>query len=198
LEHSSDSLTSEPHFELAFELTKDDLVQLAAHLADTGQFYVEQMHRARRLLAAVIVVAALLFAVLERDPAATIIMTLALGVVGLIMWVTWPKRWRTVIRKQSERQAAIENAAAVLGPKRYKVDADGITYSGVYSGGYALWPAIMRLTANDAAAYLHVSQASAHILPARAFRTDAEFAAFVAQAERWLAASASPKAGPSS
>lgn len=172
-------------FELDFELTNSDLVRLAEHMAQTGQFYREQMLRARRLLAAVFVVAALLFAVLERDPAATVIMTAALAVVGWLMWVTWPKRWRSVIRKQSERQVAIENSAAVLGPKRYKVDADGISYSGVYSGGYALWPAIMLVTADDAAVYLHVSQASAHIVPLRAFGSAAEFASFVAQVEAW-------------
>ena len=180
-------MEDELRFELAFEMTDEDFIGFIEHVSLTGEFYLMQMKRTRRLIVAVCIVFGLLWALMTRDAAAIAIMSFALTVAAVISWFTWPARWRATIRGQAVRQAGMENRRTLVGPKRYTIDAEGLRFSGLYSGGYAQWPAIMRVSSDDKAIYLHVAQASAHILPRRAFGSAEEFAELALRAEEWRA-----------
>lgn len=177
-------------YDLSYEALAEDFTGYVDHVALTGEFYLAQMQRTRRLVAMALAAAAIAFALLSWDLWLVLLMTVIFAAAGLIFWVTWPRRWRAEIRKNGQRQIEMENPLVVYGPKRYIIGPDAVRFSGLHTGGYVAWPAVMRVSHDERAIYLHVSQASAHILPRRAFATSEEFERLAAQAEAWRRASA--------
>lgn len=170
----------EPLLDVTFTATPDDFIAYAEHLATEGEFYRSQMRSTRGVVVAIVLVASLLLASIvtpDWDPFAMLTYFLVGCGVALILWFTWPRIWRRQLRTVTRRQAAMENPLVISGVKRYIFDESGVRFSGQYSGGYVMWPAVMRITGDENALYLHVSQASAHIVPRRAFASDQDFAA---------------------
>jgi len=168
-------LDASPQVELSFDLTRDDLIAYFDHAISTNAFYQAQMRRTRVLVLAVWVILALMVVIISRDPFIIATMFIILGGFALFSWVTWPKRWHAQVRKQSERQLAMEDPAVVYGPRRYEIDAESVRFFGPHSGGYVTWRALSRVSADERAIYLHLTQGQAHILPRSAFSGDAEF-----------------------
>lgn len=178
---------SEPLLDVTFEATPADFVAFAEHVANEGEFYRAQMRSTRGLVLAILLVASLLAALVltpDGNPF-TMLAILSVGcAVAVSMWFAWPGIWRRQLRRATHRQAGMENPLLISGTKRYILDHTSVRYSGAYSGGYVTWPAVMRVTTGEQALYLHVSQASAHILPKRAFASEEDYTAAVQLATR--------------
>lgn len=185
-----------PTVEVTFDLTPEDFLAWARRWAERSPVLREQMKRSRRsvvlLFALLGGVLGLLF-LLDGDLAGFIVAVVMSWIAAAIFWFMWPSRFRAAVRKNADKQMALENPA-VFGPKRYAFDAQGLRFSGVHGGGYAYWTMVTDVDSDENGVYIGVSAASAHIIPVRAFESPAHAADFAAQAGRWFAA-ARPQVG---
>jgi hypothetical protein len=176
--------------EFTFDLTPDDFLAWARRWAERSPVLREQMRRSRvsavLLLALIGPVLGLLF-LLDGELAGFAFAVVASWIAAAVFWFMWPTRFRAAVRKNADKQMALENPA-VFGSKRYAFDAQGLRFSGVHSGGYAYWTMVTDVDSDENGVYLGVSAASAHIIPARAFTSPAAMSEFAGQAGPWFAA----------
>lgn len=177
--------------EIAYEAVPEDFIGYVEHVALTGPFFLMQMKRARVFVTVIWPLVALLVILLARERLLTILLLIVVVIGMPITWFTWPRRWRSQVRAQALRQVSLENPLVISGPRRFVIEAEGVRYSTLYSGGYSKWAMISRISSDDKAAYLHLSQGQAYVIPRRAFAGAEEFDQFLVAADRFRRAALS-------
>ncbi len=76
----------------------------------------------------------------------------------------------------------------MLGPRRVTLTPEAVRSEGPHTDERFRWTAIERVLETENHLYFYIASARSHVIPRRAFASDAEFESFVALARKYQAA----------
>jgi hypothetical protein len=112
------------------------------------------------------------------------------GIVALLLLASWS------MRSHLHRKLRDERNLWVLGPRRFRLGADGIRSSGEHSSTWLAWSVVWDATATDEHMFFIFSSDMAHIVPRRAFADLQRWRDFVSLARRYWRGDEAPAREP--
>jgi hypothetical protein len=108
-----------------------------------------------------------------------------------IIWVLVARRvWRRVLKKRMRAIYREGINRTVFGDHKVAISASGISHASETSDSRTAWAAVERITETPRHIFLYVGAGLAHIVPRRAFSSEADAQRFVAAARRFREAAA--------
>jgi hypothetical protein len=171
---------------LEFDLTKDDVVAFNLyHFAHSPSFRRKKWINLVWVIVGLVSVCVLAAIVVERSGgSADVLWTLLVSIPLYI--ACYPYLLRRAQRKIVERLIAEGQNRDQFGKKQLTFTPIEITAAGELTSTTVRWKAVERIEVAEAYAYVYFSALQAIIVPRRAFSNDAEFAAWVETARKYL------------
>jgi hypothetical protein len=186
--------------EIEFSLTEEDFVALSRANARRLNLRVRREMRTsvRRFILAAVGILTLLYVLVlairdaRKQPDA--LENLGHGVllicfVSVILWLLTPfarKGWPASLRNMKRHFQEGRNALW-LQKRRVAITSEGFSVTGPFGSSITPWTMVERIAVTPNHAFLCLAEDNAHILPGRAFATEAEFRSFVETARQFHA-----------
>ena len=149
---------------LDFELNKKDYIDFNLYHLDNSPTIRKSLLAARVLLSVIILIVGL--SVVKRG---NVIGYIYFVVIWLLMIISFPKGYRSRVKRRIEKMLNEGNNAYFLGPWSIKLLEDGIVTVNTFSESKTKWEGIEKIVEGKEHIFIHVGTVSAFIIPKRAF-----------------------------
>jgi Na+/proline symporter len=168
---------------VSFDTTLDDIHAFNTHYARTAALPQQSRKMVRGALT--LTLASLMFAL-----GVAFHLPVGFWVVNALIlfgwWQFYPRRVEAMARRSTQKLYAEGRNAGMLGPTTVTIEAEWLSEASSEREVRTRWRSVERMVDSDGYIFLYVTGFSAVIVPARAFATADERAAFIALAQSRL------------